>query len=203
MEIKNVVFDFGGVLIDWNPRYLYKELFEDEDQMEYFLQNVCTPDWNEEQDAGRTLEEATNILLEQFPEHEVMIRKYYDCWEEMIKSDIAANVMVLYQLKDNYRLFGLSNWSGETFPTAFKRFPFFQEFEGIVISGDEKMKKPDKEIYRLLLNRYQLQAEASVFIDDNAANIKVAQELGFGTVHINNGTDLASELRQMRILQSE
>jgi 2-haloacid dehalogenase len=129
-----------------------------------------------------------------------MIRYYYDKWEVMLKGSIPENVKVLHQLKGKYRLFGLSNWSGETFPTAFKRFPFFQEFEGIVISGDEKMKKPDKEIYHLLLRRYQISAENSIFIDDNLVNINVAKEIGFGTVHFNNGTDLEYELQKMNLL---
>ena len=200
MEIKNIVFDFGGVLVDWNPRYFYKDQNEDEAQMEFFLKNICSPEWNEKQDAGRSLAEATNILLEKFPEHETMIRYYYDEWEIMLKGSIPENVKVLHQLKGKYRLFGLSNWSGETFPTAFKRFPFFQEFEGIVISGDEKMKKPDKEIYHLLLRRYQISAENSIFIDDNLVNINVAKEIGFGTVHFNNGTDLEHELQKMNLL---
>jgi len=200
MDIKNIVFDFGGVLVEWNPRYLYKKLFNNEEQMEDFLQNICTPDWNEQQDAGRSLSEATNLLVHKHPEHESMIRAYYDRWEEMLIDDISENVSVLNQLKGKYRLFGLSNWSGETFPTAFKRFPFFEEFEGIVISGDENMKKPDPEIYSLLLNRYQIEAENSIFIDDNADNIRVAKEIGFSTVHFNNGTDLEVELKKMNLL---
>ena len=200
MEIKNIIFDFGGVLVDWNPRYLYKDLFKNEEEMEYFLENICSPGWNEQQDAGRSLAEATNKLLEQFPEHKTMIRYYYDKWEVMLKGSIPENVKVLYQLKGKYRLFGLSNWSGETFPTAFKRFPFFQEFEGIVISGDEKMKKPEKKIYHLLLDRYQIRAENSVFIDDSLKNINVAKGIGFGTIHIDNGTVLEHELQKMNLL---
>jgi 2-haloacid dehalogenase len=200
MDIKNIVFDFGGVLVDWNPRYLYNKLFEDEEQMEFFLQSICTPDWNEQQDAGRSLTEATDLLVNKHPEHESMIRQYYDRWEEMLKDDISANVSVLNQLKGKYRLFGLSNWSGETFPAAFRRFPFFKEFEGIVISGDEKMKKPDPEIYHLLLSRYQIEAENSTFIDDNAENIRAAKEIGFSTVHFNQETDLEVELKKMNLL---
>ena len=200
MKIKNVIFDFGGVLIDWNPRYLYNDLFEDKEDMEWFLANVCSPDWNEQQDAGRSLKEATEILVKQFPSYESLIRKYYDHWEIMISGAIDDNVEVLYQLKDRYRLFGLSNWSGETFPIAFKRYPFFGELEGIVISGDEKMIKPDEAIYQLILERYDLKAEESLFIDDNANNIEAARKLGFPTVHFNGEVVLDEELKKRNLL---
>ena len=201
MKIKNIVFDFGGVLVDWNPRYLYKGLFDDDEQMEDFLTNVCTENWNLQQDAGRSLVEATTILQKQFPEQEAMIQRFYDDWEVMLNDQIPENTVLLNQLKKkSYRLFGLTNWSGETFPIALERFKFFNEFEGIVVSGDEKMIKPDKEIYLLLLNRYKLKAEESVFIDDNTGNINAANKLGFHTIHFNDGVNLKNELIRMEIL---
>ena len=200
MEIKNIIFDFGGVLVDWNPRYLYKNLFEDKLQMEYFLANICNEDWNLRQDAGRSLAEGTAELQKQFPEYESMIQYYYDKWEVMLKEEISQNVSLLYRLNKKYRLFGLTNWSGETFPVAFNRFSFFKEFEGIVVSGDEKMIKPDKEIFHLLLARYQLNAKDSIFIDDNIKNINTAKEIGFHTIHFNNGMDLENQFNQMNII---
>ncbi len=200
MKIKNIVFDFGGVLVDWNPRYLYEKYFDDKEQMESFLNNVCTPEWNQQQDAGKSLAEATKELQQKFPTHKEMIRLFYDKWEVMLKSEIPENVKVLYHLKTKYRLFGLTNWSGETFPIAHKRFPFFKELEGIVVSGDEKLIKPDKEIYLRLLDRYQLKADESIFIDDNPANIDAAEEIGFITIHFGKNTKLEEKLKQINIL---
>ncbi len=200
MKIKNIVFDFGGVLVDWNPRYLYEKYFDDKEQMESFLNNVCTPEWNQQQDAGKSLAEATKELQQKFPTHKEMIRLFYDKWEVMLKSEIPENVKVLYQLKTKYRLFGLTNWSVETFPIAHKRFPFFKELEGIVVSGDEKLIKPDKEIYLRLLDRYQLKADESIFIDDSPANIDAAEEIGFTTIHFGKNTKLEEKLKQINIL---
>ncbi len=118
----------------------------------------------------------------------------------MLKEEIPQNVNLLYRLNKNYRLFGLTNWSGETFPIALKRFSFFKEFEGIVVSGDEKMIKPNKEIFHLLLARYQLNAKDSIFIDDNIKNIYAAKEIGFHTIHFNNGMDLENQFNQMNII---
>ena len=201
MNIENIVFDFGGVLLDWNPRYLYEKLFDDKEQMEYFLANVCNESWNVQQDAGRPLAEATIILQEQFPEYESMIQRFYDDWEIMLKGEITENTVLINQLKNTkYRLFGLTNWSGETFPIALEKYMFLHEFEGIVVSGDEKMIKPDKEIYLLLLNRYKLKAENSIFIDDNINNIKTANEIGFHTIHLNGNLNLENRFRQLGIL---
>lgn len=201
MNIKNIVFDFGGVLVDWNPRYLYETLFEDRQEMEYFLTHICSEAWNVQQDAGRSLAEGTRVLQEQFPEHKAMIRRFYDDWEVMLKSDIPQNTALLPKLNEkNYRLFGLTNWSGETFPLALKRFSFFEAFEGIVVSGDEKMAKPDKEIFHLLLERYRLNAGNSVFIDDNIHNINAAKAIGFHTIHFSDGVNLEQQLKQMQLL---
>lgn len=198
--IKNIVFDFGGVLVDWNPRYLFKDIFKSTDEMEYFLENICTDEWNLQQDKGRLLSEGTQLLLNQFPEHGDMIRLYYDKWEVMLKSDIPENVEVLTMLKDKYHLLGLTNWSAETFPIALKRFPFFELFEGIVVSGTEKLIKPDKAIFKLLLDRYQITAKESIFIDDNIHNINAALELGFDTIHIHNNMNLKTALTTKNIL---
>ncbi|MGD9169464.1 MAG: HAD family phosphatase [Candidatus Thiodiazotropha sp.] len=198
--IKNIIFDFGGVLIDWNPRYLYRDLFDNENEMEYFLEHVCSHTWNEEQDAGRPLSQATSALQKEFPEHEKMIQHYYDDWEKMLNGGIDKNIELLYQLKNKYRVFGLTNWSAETFPIAQEKFPFLIEFEGIVVSGIEKVKKPDQAIFTLLLDRYQLKANESLFIDDNPQNISAAKIIGFETIHLDNGTCLETELRALQLL---
>jgi len=194
MAIKNVVFDFGGVLVDWNPRHLYKNHFKDPAEMEHFLKNVCTEEWNIEQDRGRSLAEATLELQEKFPEHSASIALFYGQWEVMLQGEIPGTVALLHQLKKKYRLYGLTNWSAETIDIAYRRFTFFQEFEGIVVSGTEKLIKPDKRIYQLLMDRYSIQPEESVFIDDNLNNVTAARELGFTAVHFLNAEQLEAEL---------
>lgn len=196
MEIKNIIFDFGGVLMDWNPRYFFKAYFNDDEKMEYFLENIAQTAWNEEQDRGRTLSEGTEIQVKKFPDWEKEIRAYYDNWTVMLKSDIPNNVEVLRKLgKSHYHLFGLTNWSEETFPYALENYDFFQLFDGkIVVSGTEKLIKPDPKIWHVLLERYNLQAQESVFIDDNPKNIEIAQSLGFKIIHITPETNLEKEL---------
>jgi len=200
-NIKNIIFDFGGVVMDWNPRYFYKDYFNDDEKMEYFLRNIATDEWNVEQDRGRSLKEGTEILVEKFPNWEREIRAYYDNWATMLRSDIPENVAVLRKLEHTkYMLFGLTNWSAETFPYALKHYDFFEIFEGkIVVSGEEKMIKPNPEIWKVLLNRYNIKAEESVFIDDNPKNIEVAENLGFITIKISENTDLEKELKDLGI----
>ena len=201
MAIKNIIFDFGGVLMDWNPRYFFKDYFNDDEKMEFFLKNIAVDEWNAEQDRGRSLKDGTQILVAKHPEWEKEIRAYYDNWTTMLRSDIPENVAVLRKLAGtNYELFGLTNWSHETFPYALEHYDFFKLFEGkIVVSGEEKLIKPDPEIWHVLLNRYDLKAEESVFIDDNAKNIEAAEKLGFHCIHITENTDLEKELRAVGV----
>jgi 2-haloacid dehalogenase len=201
MAIKNIIFDFGGVLMDWNPRYYFKNHFNDDDKMEFFLKNIATDEWNIEQDRGRSLAEGTEIQIEQFPDWKKNIRAYYDNWTTMLKGDIPENVAVLRKLENsNYELFGLTNWSAETFPFALKNYDFFKIFKDkIVVSGTEKLIKPDPKIWELLLNRYKIKAEESVFIDDNFKNIETAKSLGFICVHIQENTNLENELRDLGV----
>lgn len=202
MAIKNIIFDFGGVLMDWNPRYFFKDYFNDDEKMEFFLKNVAVDDWNAEQDRGRTLKEGTEILIEKYPDWEKEVRAYYDNWTTMLRSDIPKNVEVLRKLADtDYELFGLTNWSHETFPYALANYDFFELFKGkIVVSGEEKLIKPDPKIWELLLDRYSIKAEESVFIDDNSKNIEAAKTLGFITVHVTEETDLQTELEKLGVV---
>lgn len=201
MAIKNIIFDFGGVLMDWNPRYYFRTHFNDDEKMEYFLTQVAHNEWNAEQDRGRTLKEGTEFLVAQHPDWEAEIRAYYDNWTTMLRADIPQNVEVLRKLEHtDYQLFGLTNWSNETFPYALENYDFFKIFDGkIVVSGDEKLIKPDPKIWELLLSRYNILAAESVFIDDNEANIAAAKALGFLTVHIKPETDLESELKNLGV----
>ena len=200
MDIKNIVFDFGGVLVDWNPRYLYKDHFATEAEMEDFLENICTDAWNIEQDRGRPLAEATRILQEQHPEYHELIALFYGEWETMMKDQIPGSVRVLYEVRPRYNVYGLTNWSAETIDFAYNRFRFFNQFDGIVVSGVEKLIKPDPTFFNILLNRYNIKAEESVFIDDNAANIATAKEMGFHTVHFKSPRQLRVELEEMGVL---
>ncbi|MBK1896009.1 HAD family hydrolase [Chryseobacterium paridis] len=196
MSIRNIIFDFGGVLMDWNPRYFFKTYFNDDDKMEYFLTHIAQSEWNEEQDRGRSLMEGTDIQVQKFPDWEKELRAYYDNWHVMLKSDIPQNVEVLKKLsKTDYHLYGLTNWSEETFPYALENYDFFQLFGGkIVVSGTEKLIKPDPKIWHLLLERYNIQADESVFIDDNPKNIEMAKTLGFHTIQVFPKTNLEQEL---------
>ena len=198
-KIKNIIFDFGGVVMDWNPRYFFKVYFNDDERMEYFLKNIAVDEWNAEQDRGRPLKEGTEIQVAKHPDWEKEIRAFYDNWTTMLKCDIPENVAVLRKLENtDYELFGLTNWSHETFPYALENYDFFRIFEGkIVVSGEEKLIKPDPKIWHVLLERYNLNPEESVFIDDNSKNIEVAKSLGFITVHIEENTDLEAELKKL------
>lgn len=198
--LKNIIFDFGGVLIDWNPVYLYRDVFDKEEDMNYFLQHICRYEWNVLQDAGRSLAEGTRILQEQHPEYHEEIAMYYGRWAEMLGGAIEENVKLIKPLKKKYKVYGLTNWSAETIPVAMERYGFFNHLDGMVVSGTEKTTKPEPRIYQILLERYNLQAEESLFIDDNYANIETAQQLGFQTIHLPEGVNLEEILKEKAIL---
>jgi 2-haloacid dehalogenase len=175
-----VIFDLGGVLIDWDPRHLYRDLFSDDEAMETFLAEVTTPAWNEEQDAGRPWDDAVATLAERHPDQRQLIEAYRRRWPEMLAGPIEDTVAVLEELRaTRVRLFALSNWSAETFPIARGRFPFLDWFEGIVISGEVGAIKPDARIFQHLVARYAIDPGAAVFIDDNGGNVEAAARLGF------------------------
>ena len=199
-NIKNIIFDFGGVLVDWNPEYLYRKEFDDETEMNHFLENICNSEWNIQQDEGRPLSEATALLQKEFPEHKEMIGHYYGRWEEMLGGVIEESERVLKMLKPHYPVYGLTNWSAETITIAYDRYDFFQLLDGIVVSGDEKLIKPDPKLYTVLLERYDLKAEESLFIDDNLKNIETAREMGFQTIHYTERVDLEKEVKSMGLI---
>lgn len=195
--IKNIIFDLGGVLIDWNPEHLYKKIIPDADQRTYFFDNICTQEWNECQDAGRSLAEGTQVLVEKYPHYKAEIEAFYGRWEEMLGGPIQETVDMLTSLYhgNRYPLYALTNWSDETFPIALKKFDFLQLFRDIVVSGEEKMKKPSHKIYNLLLDRHRLSPNSTLFIDDNARNVKAARELGLHTIHFTNPGKLHEQLK--------
>ncbi|MCC7244735.1 MAG: HAD family phosphatase [Saprospiraceae bacterium] len=192
--LDTIVFDLGGVLVDWNPEYVFRTVIPDTDKRQFFFENICTHDWNIEQDAGRTLEAGTQLLVDQWPEWETEIRAFYGRWEEMLGGPIQPTVELLRELKADgrYRLLALTNWSAETFPKALELYDFLHWFEGIVVSGAEMTRKPFPEIYNILIERYALTPHKAVFIDDNLANVTAAQEAGLQGIHFKD----AAQLRQ-------
>ncbi|HEY8927819.1 MAG TPA: HAD family phosphatase [Mucilaginibacter sp.] len=200
--INTIIFDLGAVLIDWNPHYMYRTIFADEAEMKNFLATITTSDWNEEQDAGRPLAEGTEILVARFPGHEANIRAFYDRWEEMLGEAFDDTVEIFKELKESgkYKIYALTNWSAETFPIALKRFGFLHWFDGIVVSGAEKMRKPAPEFYQLLLDRHNVKAEEALFIDDNYRNIVAAEKLGIQSIHFTNADALKDTLIEMKLL---
>jgi 2-haloacid dehalogenase len=202
MNFKAIIFDLGGVLVDWNPDYLFNKVFDDADKKKHFFENVCTPDWNEEQDAGRTIKEATSLLVAQHPDWKEHIVAYYDRWEEMLGGPIHDTVAILKELKEKgrYKLYALTNWSAELFPKALKLYEFLHWFDGRVVSGEEKMRKPFPQFYQLLLDRYNLKPEEVLFIDDNLRNIKAAEAMGIQSIRFTSPEQLHDDLKKLGVL---
>ena len=197
-----MVFDLGGVLIDWNPRHLYRKLFVGDDAgMERFLAEVCTGEWNLQQDAGRTWMEASALLKARHPGQAELIDAYHLRWAEMIAGPIEGTVAILRELKaQGTPLYALTNWSHETYPVALELFDFMGWFSGVVVSGQEKLIKPDPRIYRLLLQRYGLAPEETVYIDDIARNAHAATALGMHGLHFTSPAALRRDLTALGLL---
>ena len=198
-----VIFDLGGVLIDWNPRNLYRRFFgADEAAMEEFLATVCTTEWNERQDAGRSFAEAEAEAIAAHPDKAELITAWARHFDEMIPGAIAGSVVVLGELRARgVSLFALSNWSAETFPSQRARFDFLSWFGGIVLSGEEGLIKPDPRIYRTLLARHDVEPSRAVYIDDVAGNAAAATALGIHGVHFTSPAQLRIELVGLGLLE--
>ena len=202
-QIKAVVFDFGGVLIGWDPRNLYTRYFPDEPQaMEDFLAEISFMDWNAQQDKGRPFAEAVASLAKQFPQHANLINAYQENWRESITGIIDGTVELLWKLKKTgISLYGLSNWSTETFSMVRNEFEFFNLFDEILLSGEVKLIKPEPEIFELFLQRIEKSANECLFIDDSEPNIITARKLGFDTVHFISPEHLKNELEVRQLLR--
>lgn len=202
-KIDTIIFDLGGVLLDWNPMYVYDDsYFETQDKRDEFFSKICTSEWNEEQDAGRSIVVATQLLVQQFPEWEQAIRDYYGRWTEMLQGPIPETVKIFEQLKTsgNYRIYALTNWQADLFNIALVRYHFLHWFDGRVVSGEEKMRKPFPEFYQLLLNRYRVKPGNALFIDDNLRNVKAATALGIKSIHFQSPEQLSHELKELHVL---
>jgi 2-haloacid dehalogenase len=196
-----VVFDIGNVLLRWDPRNLYRKLFNENPRMEWFLANVCNGPWNEAQDKGRMWAEAVAERIARFPEWETEIRAYDERWVEMLAGEISENVNLLRTLRDaRVPTYAITNFSSEKFVIAKSHYRFFGYFDGIVVSGEVGLIKPDPRIFQVFLERYGQTAENCIFIDDNQLNVTAAGELGMKVIHYVEPSDLAAALSQYGIL---
>ncbi len=194
--IRNIIFDFGYVLVDWDPHHLYDPYFNDPAKTEWFLENVCPYTWNVTVDAGRTTEDAMAERIALYPEWEKEIRMYFGQWIKMMNGQIPGMEEIVRELKvRGYGIYGLTNWSAETFPLIRDTYPIFKLMDGIVVSGEERIKKPDPEIYRILLRRYSLKPEECIFIDDNPANVAAGQAEGIRGLVFTSPEQLRMDLR--------
>lgn len=200
--MKNIVFDFGGVLVDWNPHHLYDKYFGSREKAEWFLNNICLYSWNLQMDGGKPFAEGVAELQAEHPEWSEAIAIYHTRWIEMMNGEIEGMASVIRRLKmAGYGVYGLTNWSAETFPMIRDTYPVFQEFDGIVVSGEEHLLKPDAAIYKCLLERYALQAEESLFVDDNADNVAGARNVGMKAIQFTSVEELERELKDVFGLQ--
>lgn len=203
MTVRTIIWDLGGVLIDWNPHYVFTDrYFDTKEKKDYFFSHVCTHDWNEQQDEGRSIVEATQELIRAFPDWEKPIRDYYGRWTDMLNGPIQGTVELFRALiqSEKYRHYALTNWQADLFNIALVRYDFLHWFHGRVVSGVEKTRKPFPEFYQLLLNRYEVKAEEALFIDDNLRNVKAAEELGIRSVHFQSSEQLKTALEEMGLL---
>jgi len=197
----NIVFDLGNVLIDWDPRHLYRKLLGNETEVEWFLENVCNDEWNIKHDRGQSFDKGISELSKLFPQYTDLIKNWFDRWEEMLGGPIENTVELLAELKKlGFPLYILSNWSAETYPKAEAIYEFLKWFDGKIISGEVGKIKPDPEIFHILIDTYNLNPENSVFIDDKLINIEAANLIGFQGIHFKNAESLRNDLRKVKLI---
>lgn len=204
--INTIIFDLGNVLITWDPlRVFGGNYFDSTEKRDYFLNHICTMDWNEQQDAGRSIVEATQLLIREFPDWEQPIRDYYGRWTDMLGGPIAESVEILNELKRSgkYKIYALTNWQAGLFDIALVRYNFLHWFDGRVVSGEEKVKKPDPVFYQRLLDRYSANPAQALFIDDNLRNIKAAEAMGIKSILFTDPSSLRKNLLELAVLQGE
>ena len=200
-SIRAVIFDFGGVLLGWDPHNLYRPFFKEPQQIDQFLAEIDFPEWNKQQDRGRPFTEGVAELSARFPQHAELIRAYHEHWEDSITGPVPGMVEILRALKAaGYAVYGLSNWSAETFPIAYQKYDFFQLLDGYIISGAVRLVKPEPAIFRLTLEMAGRPASECLLIDDAAANVVAARQLGFQTILFRSAPALEAELREIGLL---
>tara|TARA_Y100000590_G_C15414590_1_gene898930 strand:- start:84 stop:674 length:591 start_codon:yes stop_codon:yes gene_type:complete len=191
------LFDLGGVFFDWDPSFFYKSVFKSSKDMNYFLENVCNQEWNLKQDAGRKIKDAEEELIKKFPNYSDKILMYYSNHRKMIKGTFHQSINEFLKLKSlNYECFVLSNWSAETFLGMDDEYEFLKKFDGILISGNEKLIKPNKLFFKIAIKRFNLTPNETVFIDDNFKNITAGEELGFKTIYLQNPNTISKDIRK-------
>ncbi|MEO0812242.1 MAG: HAD family phosphatase [Myxococcota bacterium] len=196
--IEHVIFDLGGVLIDWNPRYLYRKLIGSEAEIERFLSEVCPPEWNALHDAGQPFAKGIADAIERHPHDAPLIRAYFDRWPEMLGGVIEDTLALLERVKARAQpVFALTNWSAETFPWALRRYPFLSDFDSILVSGEHGLAKPDPEIFELARRRFDVDPARTLFIDDSLPNVESAKRLGFQVHHFVDATQLEPVLKTL------
>jgi len=200
-RVSTVIFDIGNVLIEWDPRHLYRQIFDTPEEIETFLSTICTPAWNLEQDRGRPFAEGVAELVERHPDFEAAIRAFDQRWDEMVPGLVPGTLALIERLEaTGAPLYAITNFSAEKFDEARLRFPFFDRFRGTIVSGRERLVKPERAIFELLLARYELRAEACLFIDDSPANIAAARSLGMATHHFSNAERLEAALVELQLI---
>jgi 2-haloacid dehalogenase len=199
-QIDTVIFDVGNVLLDWNPRHLYRKLFSDHERMEWFLANVCSPAWNIEQDRGRSFADGIGLLLAHHPEWEREIRAYDERWEETVGGEISGSIALMKQLKGKVALYSITNFSREKYALSLECYAFLREFDGVVVSAHEGLLKPDPAIYRLFLERYRREASRCLFVDDSQRNVDGALAVGMHAVHFRGAAQLAADLARFGLI---
>jgi len=192
------LFDLGGVFFDWDPKNFFKDKFDNQSEMNFFLDNICNNDWNLQQDKGRLIIDAENDLISKFPNYEEKIKMYYPNHRKMIKGIFHESIELLYELKKkNYSCYILSNWSSETFEGMTDEYNFLKDFDGMIISGDIKLVKPDKKIFELAIEKFNLTPNETIFIDDRIENINSAQNLNFKTVHLTDPKRIKAKINEL------
>lgn len=195
------VFDVGGVLLDWDPRHLYRKLFDDNDAMEYFLATVCTREWNLQLDAGRGYADGVAELVDRFPDQADLIRAYDDRWPEMVSGVLEGTVEILRTLQESGRpVYAITNYSAEKFALSRELWPFLDAFDGVIVSGEVKALKPQPEIFRILFDRHDLRPADCLFIDDVAANVAGAEAVGMHGHQFTSPERLRTDLEATGIL---
>lgn len=207
MENKNgktaVVFDFGGVLIDWNPYYLYRKYFKDDAEIKAFLEEIGFKEWNENFDRGYPFAKGVEELSAKFPQHAELIEAFNTRWLEALGKPMTGTIEVFKKLKESgLHVYGLSNWSVEKFNAAKDRFEFINWFDDFLLSGQVNMIKPAPQIFHIFLERMGLKAGECVFIDDSLPNINTALSLGFKAIHFKSAQQLTEELLRMKVLEN-
>jgi 2-haloacid dehalogenase len=203
VKFDTIIYDLGNVLVQWDPRFVFDEkYFNSEKDRAFFFDHICTADWNERQDEGRSIVEGTMELIRQFPGWEPAIRDYYGRWTEMLRGPVKGAVELFRELKETgrYKFYALTNWNAQLFEIALVRYDFFHWFDGRVVSGEEKTRKPFREFYQILLDRYRVDPNRAVFIDDSTRNIEAARAAGLQTIHFKDSVQLRQSFKHLEIL---